>query len=210
VSHILRSPRHALSLAVSLVALATFASPAAAGPLVSSATDCEAQTLERPFLPWADPAHYVLTPGGTFEDGSAAWDTTGNAAVVDGNESFYVHGAGESKSLRLPAGSSATSPAMCVGIEHPTLRLFARRSVGALLATLKVDVLFEDAYGTVQSLTIGTATGGPSWAPTIQMPVVANLLALLPGERTAIAFRFTARGGDWTIDDAYVDPYQSR
>jgi hypothetical protein len=40
------------------------------------------------------------------------------------------------------------------------------------------------------------------------MPVIANLLPLLPGSRTAVAFRFTpyGDGGDWTIDDVYVDP----
>ena len=39
------------------------------------------------------------------------------------------------------------------------------------------------------------------------MLVVANLLPLLPGEHTPVAFRFTALGGDWSIDDVYVDPY---
>ena len=39
------------------------------------------------------------------------------------------------------------------------------------------------------------------------MPVVANLLALLPGARTPIAVRFTAEGGSWLVDDVYVDPY---
>ena len=37
--------------------------------------------------------------------------------------------------------------------------------------------------------------------------MLANLLPLLPGEMTAVAFRFTARGGaSWAIDDIYVDP----
>jgi hypothetical protein len=39
------------------------------------------------------------------------------------------------------------------------------------------------------------------------MLVVANLLALLPNETTPVAFRFTAQGGDWSIDDVWVDPY---
>ena len=39
-------------------------------------------------------------------------------------------------------------------------------------------------------------------------PILVNLLALVPGERTAVAFRFTPRGlGSWLIDDVYVDPY---
>lgn len=202
------SPRSRFAiLLASLIALLLAAAPAAqAGPLVSSAASCEGQTLEQPFLPWLDPAQYVLAPGGTLEQGTAGWTLTGGAAVASGNEPYYVHGAGESSSLALPAGGSATTGSMCVGIEHPTIRLFARNA-GSALATLGVEVLFEDATGEVRSLAIGNLTAGPSFEPSVQMPVVANLLPLLPGEHTAVAFRFTPAGGDWAIDDVYVDPY---
>jgi hypothetical protein len=98
---------------------------------------------------------------------------------------------------------------MCVGIEHPTLRIFARNG-GSVLSTLKVDVLYEDAAGNAQSLTIGKLTGSASWQPSLVMPLVVNLLPLLPDERTAVAFRFTPEGvaGTWRIDDVYVDPYR--
>jgi hypothetical protein len=36
---------------------------------------------------------------------------------------------------------------------------------------------------------------------------VANLLGVLGGSHTPVAFRFRADGGDWLIDDVYVDPY---
>lgn len=194
---------------VCLVSLGIAAPAASAGVLVSSATSCDEQTLEQPFLPWADVANYVLAPNGTFENGSSGWTLSGGASVVSGNESYYVHAAGESSSLALPSGSSATSSSMCVGIEHPDLRIFARNT-GALLSTLKVEVLFEDAAGTVRSLRIGALTGSASWNPSIVMPLVVNLLPLLPDERTAVAFRFTPQGyaGAWRIDDVYVDPYR--
>jgi hypothetical protein len=75
---------------------------------------------------------------------------------------------------------------------------------------LKVDVLFEDAEGSAHSLTIGILAGSASWQPSVVMPLVVNLLPLLPNERTAVAFRFTAGGaaGSWRIDDVYVDPYR--
>jgi hypothetical protein len=41
------------------------------------------------------------------------------------------------------------------------------------------------------------------------MPIVVNLLPLLPGDHTAVAFRFST-AGNWQIDDVYVDPYRSR
>jgi hypothetical protein len=96
---------------------------------------------------------------------------------------------------------------MCVGIEHPTLRLFAR-DYGSLLASLKVEVLYEDAAGNEQSLQIGSLPAGSSFEPTAALPIVVNLLPLLPGEHTAVAFEFTSQGGDFRLDDVYVDPYR--
>ena len=200
----IRPLRVLASTVAAMAALGATAIPASAGVLVASAPDCEAQSLSRPFLPWADPMQYVLAPGGDFE--AAGWRTTGDARVVEGNESFNVGGADDSRSLALGDGASASSGVMCVGIEHPTLRLFARNR-GSVLGTLCVEVLFEDASGTVRSLPIGTVLGS-DWAPTLPMPVIANLLPLLPGERTPVAFRFTAHGGDWVIDDVFVDPRQ--
>ncbi len=59
------------------------------------------------------------------------------------------------------------------------------------------------------ALPIGAALAGThrSWQPTLPTVVVANLLPLLPGEQTPVAFRFTPVGSaTWTIDDIYVDP----
>ena len=49
---------------------------------------------------------------------------------------------------------------MCVGIEHPTIRFFAKRNSGGLLglSTMRVDVLFESTLGLVSSLPIGVVT----------------------------------------------------
>jgi len=201
-----------LLIAVLTVAATAFAAPPAhGGPLAESAVSCDSYVLEQPFLQFLDPFEYVLAPKGTFERGASGWTLTGRARVVSGNETYYVHGSGERRSLSLRPGSSATSPAMCAGLEYPTLRMFAvnRRSA---LSTLQVEVLFEDALGEVQSLPIALLTASRSWEPTVPMPVVANLLPLLPENRTAIAFRFSPQDavGDWRIDDVYVDPYRAR
>lgn len=196
------------TLALALVALIAPAA-AQAGPLVASAPDCEGQDLTQPFLPWVDPAHYQFVPDGGFEDGASGWAVGGGPTVVAGNESYYVHDGGDSNSLSVPAGGSATSPTVCVGIEHPTLRFFAKKASG-LLASMTVEVLFEDAAGNVLSAPIGTVAGTASWQPTLPMAVVANLLPLLPGEHTPVQFRFTTLTGGVQIDDTYVDPYQKR
>jgi hypothetical protein len=186
-----------------------FAAPSAAqaGLLVQTATDCEAQTLEQPFTRWLDHANYTLVPNGTIEDGANRW--TGGT-VVSGNEPWNVHGAGESSSLKIASGRSVTSDTICVGLDHPTMRFFAKSNNSSLLgivSVLAVEVVFEDAGGNVRSLPIGVVTPNSKWQPSLPLPVLANLLPLLPGETTPVRFRFTAVGGaSWQIDDVYVDP----
>ena len=192
--------------AVAVCALA-FVPSASAGPLVSSATDCDQQTLSQPFLPWADVAQYTLNAGGDFES-KAGWTYSDGAEVVQGNEPWLVGSASDHKSLAMPDDSRAVSSSICVGIEHPTIRFFAKSSNP--LATLEVEVLFEDAFGNVRSAPIGIVSAGSNWAPTAPFPILVNLLPLLPGEKTAVAFRFTANGGSFRIDDVYVDPYCRR
>lgn len=199
--------------ATALAGCSLSAASAHAGVLVDSAPSCDDQPLSTPFTPWLDFANYTPLAGADFETGAAGWALSGGAQVTPGNESFHVSGSGDANSLRLPAGASATSPTICVGLEHPTLRLFAKRNAAGLLgiSTMRVDVLFESVLGVVSSLPIGVVPGVSSWQPTLPIAVLANLLPLLPGEHTPVAFRFTPMlGGDWSIDDVYVDPYQRR
>lgn len=205
-----RAPRRSLLVSL-LVALGLAAVPAAAGAgvLVDSATECSDASASQVFLPWLDPANYVLAPGGDFESGSG-W-SSGGATVVSGNEPWNVVGANDHKSLRIGAGATATSPSMCVGLEHPTLRFFARSSNTDLLSSMRVEVLYENNLGQLETLQIGLVSPGESWSPTAQMAVTANLLPLLPGERTAVAFRFVPQGsGSWQVDDVHVDPWYTR
>ena len=204
--------RPAIAAVTAIVALAAGASSASAGVLVASAPSCDDQAMSKTFLPWWDVADYTAWAGADFEGAGDGWSMTGDAAIANGNEPWRVGGASDSHSLSLKAGDSATSPTMCVGIVHPTVRFFAKRQSGGWLSlsTLRVDVLFETANGTIASLPIGAVFNGGSWQATSPMLVVANLLPLLPGERTPVAFRFTAQGADWSVDDVWVDPYSRK
>lgn len=198
-----------MGVVAALAVLALWAPAAHAGALVASAGSCPDQPLSQPFLRWLDPSFYTLVPGGTFEDKAAGWSLTGDAATVRGSEPFAVTGDSGLRSLALPAGSSATSPVFCAGIGHPTLRLFAQRTDGPSPGGLRVDVLFEDATGAVQTLTIGRLVDDGDWSPSLPSVVGANLLALLPGNRTPLAFRFTPENGtSWLVDDVFVDPWR--
>jgi hypothetical protein len=204
-----RTGRLALAI-VAATALAAAAAPAAdAGLLVSSAQSCDSQQLSQPFMRWADLASYTPVPGGAFEAGQEAWSLTGGAKIVSGNEPFKVRSGEDSQSLSLPQGATATSPSVCVGLSEPTLRYFAKQA-GSLLGitgAMTVDVLFEDSLGNVHSLPIGAAALSTSWSPSLPALVTANLLPLLPDGKTAVAFRFRAVTGNWSVDDVYVDPF---
>jgi hypothetical protein len=60
----------------------------------------------------------------------------------------------------------------------------------------------------VAELPIGTVLPNTQWQPSLPLPIVANLLPLLPGDMTPVQFRFTPVGSaSWSIDDVYVDPW---
>ena len=185
-----------------------------AGTFGDSATSCDGRKVEQPFKRWLDPMRYVLAPNGGLERGAAEWKLTGGAKVVDGNETFYVGGAGHSKSLYLPAGSSATTRPMCVQLLHPTFRYFAKNRGTPVLSTLLVEALIENPLtGTVLTLPAGVHTGGTSWHPSLPGLVVADFLSILGEDaELAVAFRFkpVGLGAKWQIDDVYVDPFRNR
>jgi hypothetical protein len=204
-SNPIRQAGRAFATAVlAAVALVVAVSPASAGILVKSAPSCSGQAVSKPFMPWKDRADYTLSPGGAFEAGDAGWTLQG-ARTEAGNEPFLVRGAGDQRSLELSPGDSATSPTMCVGLEHPTLRFFAKGE-RKLLSALTVEVIAETSLGLQIALPVGAVLPNGAWQPSPSYLVVGNLLPLLPGSYTPVRFRLRAVGGTWNVDDFYVDP----
>ncbi|HEY7604484.1 MAG TPA: hypothetical protein VH760_09490 [Gaiellaceae bacterium] len=205
--HLLRRPHPLRALAALLcagAALAGATSAQAATTARSGATGCPDQSLSHPFVRWLDPAGYVPLQNGSLEK-TDGWSLSGGARLVAGNEPFYVGSTGDRTSLSLPAGSSATSPPMCITLLHPTLRFFALN--GGAGSVLRVDAIVRLA-GIRLSLPIGVVLAGSSWQPTLPMPFLTNLLAPVSG---TVSFRFTPLGpsSGWRIDDVYLDPYKS-
>ena len=198
-----------LGVAATMVASLAMVGSASAGVLVKTTTNCPAQSLSTPFTRWLDPMHYTLLPGGSFESGAPGWKLSG-ASVVSGNESWKVAGAADAKSLRLRSGSSAVSAPICVGLEHPTLRFFAKKNSG-LLSTLVVSARVQLQLGGTLDVPVGVVAAGGNWTPTLPYLFLGNLLPLLPGQYTPVSFVFRPLlGGDWQIDDVYVDPMRTR
>jgi hypothetical protein len=199
-----------LACALAAAAASTARAGLVGGLVNTLLSPCSGQ-LTKPFEPWGDHATYALAPDGGFEAGASGWALTSGAHVVAGNETFSVRSSTDSFSLALPDGSVATTPSTCIGTLSPTLRFFARND-GSPLARLRVDVLYRDALGLSWSVPIATVSGDGSWQPTAPALVLANVTALpvLTGGAARVSFRFTAlgTGGDWSIDDVYVDPYE--
>ena len=202
---------------LTLAVMALTASFAGSAPAASTdILGCGEQELEQPFLRFLDPMSYVLAPGGDFESGAAGWQLAGGARVVSGNEPFNVRGSGSgSNALYLPRGSSAVSPATCVGLLHPTLRFFVQRN-GGLLASLKVEMLYTGLLGRQMSVELLPGVlGSSAWAPTLPQVTLGSLLPILSldGLTADVRFRFTPRSllfssADFRIDDVYVDPFK--
>jgi hypothetical protein len=190
-------------------AFAISTASASAGLIVAPAASCDEQPVSKVFSAWNDHADYTPLPGGDFEGEGDGWSTTGGASTVSGNSPYHVGSDADATSLSLPPGSSATSAPICIGIEHPTMRFFANRHSGCRWSPLRVDVLFENAAGNVNSLPIAFVSNDGSWQPTSSIATLANLL-VAPGEHTQVRFRFKAYGAGWSVDDIFVDPYHRR
>ncbi|HEY5816022.1 MAG TPA: hypothetical protein VIS95_06745 [Solirubrobacterales bacterium] len=193
--------------AMGIVVVALLALTAFAG----SAQACSYTGAEQVFAPWGDRHSYVLAPDGGFEAGASGWSLSGGASVVAGNESYYLNDAGDSRSLSLPAGSSAVSPPICMSLDTPIFRLLARNGADPT-SRLRVEAVYK-LLGLVRTKTVSGVATGASWAPTQQMSTVLTLSTivgtLIP---SAIQVRITPldNKGAWQVDDLYVDPFSRR
>jgi hypothetical protein len=166
---------------------------------------CPAQPLAQRFLHWGDPAWYAALPDSGFEAGGA-WTLGGGAAVVAGNEPYFIGTPQDSRSLSLPAGASATSAPFCLGLAHPALRLVLRNQ-GSPSARLAVSAVLTDAAGVRRTVQIAALPAGSAWDAGPPVAVIVNLLSSLAPQSVAFRFAPADAGGRWSIDDVFVDPY---
>jgi hypothetical protein len=190
-----------------LIAIAAGALAIAIVP-AGAAQACTYSGAEQVFSPWGDQHSYVLAPDGGFEAGGQGWYLGSGAKVVSGNESFNLNGEGDSHSLALPAGSTAVSPPICMSIDTPIFRLVARNS-GDQSSGLRVEATYV-LLGLVRTKTVSTVYGTSSWAPSQQMSTVLSLSTIVGTViPSSIQIRITpvGSGGNWQVDDVYIDPF---
>ncbi len=200
------------AVAISALVAAGASAVPASGALGVACPDPTAKV----FAPWNDWANYAYAPDGGIEAGAAGWTLSGAASIVRGNESFFVHGASDRFSLSLPAGSSATTPPMCIGLLSGKMRFFTMNA-GSSSSRLRVQVMYLGGVGGVLGTTAKTlgvadiayvASGGP-WQPSPEVPMLGGVVPLFT---QAVQFRFMPadRSGNWRVDDVYLDPLKHR
>ncbi len=198
--------RAAITTAIAVAALAV------AAPMAQAHDDddatlggglCAGHVLSQPLLAFGDATSYLLAPGADFESGLDTFTVTGGATIQDGNESFHVSGADDSHSAFLPAGSSLTTPPLCVTSDYPSMRLFVRND--GTDGKLGVQVVYTDL------LTRATVVKGAgdidakhikgNWTLSKELPTFAGRLG------TSLSVRLTAKDkGAWSVDDVLIDP----
>jgi hypothetical protein len=197
-------PKHARGRLVGVIAatvITLFGIPAAAQAA------CPTAATAKPFKAFGDTADYSLLSNGAFESGTGGWSLSG-AFVVPGNESFKVRASTDSKSLAIGARGRVVSPSFCVSTDHPSFRFFAKRTSGTW-AVLNVSLRWKVAGGTTNETVVGSVTTGPAWTPT-QSFSLSQILGLWNGNQVGtaqIVLDPEDYGGDWAIDDVYIDPY---
>src|SRR6266496_1756205 len=132
--------RRLIGLTGLLALLAGLAIPANAG-LVGTGTSSYCDSASMVFLPWGDNSNYMLTPGGSFEESTTIWKLSGGAKVISGNDPYFIHSKRDSRSLYMPAGSSATTPTMCFapGAWHLRFMGVSPNSSSAIRVTVMVN-----------------------------------------------------------------------
>ena len=206
-------PKAIVATAFAVLVAGISAGSAIGGRYVASQGCAVSPATSQPFLNWGDSHNYFLAPGGNMESdlSAAGWSLAGGAGVVAGSESYDVTGnSADSMSLALPAGSSATTPAICVTIHDPELRFFASNS-GDPKSSLGVSAFFVGNDGKPHLRALGNIQAGSDWTLTDPIKFV-NAIQPGPDGSGQVSFVFTPNGanGNWQIDDLYIDPLKSQ
>jgi len=159
---------------------------------------CAAPKLFNPLVAFKDARDYFIAPAGDFEDESLpGWELTGGASVTSG-------------SLSLPAGSSATTPQMCVDLNYPTFRFFASQLAADTDADLAVDVVYPAlAKDNVREAKKFRLKAKDGWRLSDDVKLEPQRLGKRSGwRRIAIRFRVEEgrKGSAYRVDDILIDP----
>jgi hypothetical protein len=199
-------------LAAALIAVTCFVTPAAAQAA------CEPIDTTKAFQAFGDSSEYFLAPNGGLESGSAGW-ALANASVVSGNESYFLNGKGDARSLAIAPGGRAISDEFCVDTTRTGFRFFAQQAASWRAPDLLVSIRWVGPDGLTRLIRVDRLAGANyrSWAPSrFWAPQLAAQLFKRLGftEKDTAAVRLVFQvenetGPGWRIDDLYIDPFRA-
>jgi hypothetical protein len=193
---------------LTLGAVVLLAAPAkAAGTATPVCTPSGA--LSKTFLPFGDAGLYTPVANAGLENGSAGWTLTGGAAVVGGNDPWFVTGnSSDSHALNLPMGATATTATFCVDKTYTHIRLLARNTGLLTSSQLKVEILSYSGGKWTAAKGFTQKSETTNWVVSESVPIQV-LAKAAPDATIPIAFRFSVVGlhAGFQIDDVYVDPW---
>ncbi|HEY3541338.1 MAG TPA: hypothetical protein VGK79_02245 [Gaiellaceae bacterium] len=182
------------------------AKQAAATPAATSRSACAGAAA---FSQFGDDNRYSLLTNGTLETGGPA-RRAGKPKIALGNETFFLHAAGDQRSLPLRGGDSVAFHAACLPRLNPVFRFVARAGAGDGILKLQVQ------YGPAKRLhaqTLGTLTSADyaDWAATPALPFLNGAARLVDQVKGNVWLVLTATGSaTWQVDDLYIDPYVNK
>ncbi len=179
-------------------------------PAAAQAAACPTVPVAQKFKQFGDLAYYNLAAGGDFE--SKKWTYTGKTAIIAGNEPWKLNNTKDKSAISIPAGSTAISPPICVGVEHPHFRFVAALTSGNW-GTMWVKMRYTDPVSKkVITLIVGSmdfSGGNRAWTVSPQMGL-GNSLPIY-GAATVnvqIILEPIQNSGTWSVDDVFIDPYR--
>ena len=223
----MRGPWSKIALGALITGIAMVGLPVVAAPPAHAVDACSTRTLSQPFSRWGDLNQYFPVNNGTFESGTSGWTLGSGASRVAENEPWKVAGSGD-YSLKIPSGSSVSTPVMCLTADEDSTRFFYKSP--GLNATLTATIVATATSVTTTSSakrsfagTPGTSVSSASNSFTISFPLASSAasgwqvspqiklpnLSGLTGTYN-VQIKLTAQGGPWQIDDIYVDPSRTR
>jgi hypothetical protein len=194
----------ALSLGIAVVGAVTSSGTAAAA-------SCPQRPTTQAFSRWGDLNSYFLVPGGSFESGTSSWmlyaSDHGSIKTTASQEPWKVNGSTHSRSLRLPAYSTAQSSNICLASNEEFGRFFYN-DPGVRGASLLVKVEAWSSAGRMNTeLRIPSGAAGWRVSPQIVMP---NKRDSAGDQWITITMTPVDAPAAWSIDDVMIDPWISR
>ena len=206
----LLSPVYASASAITTGSTATGSTGTASTGTGSTVTAVTAPVTEpalQAFARWDDDRYYLPLAGGRFEADSAAYNFSGGAHLVRGNEPWHVWCSTDKRALSLPAGSSATVTSVETFLED--VRFFVN-APGIATAELDVAITIDavDEVGNAEPVTVRYRLDGSKagWSPSPVLELPIEGPQLVP---TSVHVTLTPIGpGTWNVDELLMDPWR--